>query len=317
MLASLLPGLRDLRTPLATGYLWVVALWLVLHDWVPGSVEAATGPIKSLYQLGTFGGDAVTLAALSFIAYLLGSMLRIQPRTNFSGTIYKTRPEIRLMPTRALLSWIAWQSFNFSSALYRQLETFVSTRLRETASDLNFNDHVDVVLRRARGKPIWPNEEGPFGPRPESESPQDEERVLTSAYAENIVDDFPAVAIQLQAKNRDFWDTYDRQLAEAQFRYGIAPPLALIIVLLAWQSGDWWWLFLLAAPVFLFVLGYRHRIEAASTLVQAVVLKMVEPPVLERLRETVAKKQEEEERTRPRTATVKKARSGPSGSYPH
>ena len=76
MLASLLPGLRDLRTPLAVGYLWVVALWLLLHDWWPESVEAATGPTKFLYELSALLGSAATLAALSFVVYLLGSMLR-------------------------------------------------------------------------------------------------------------------------------------------------------------------------------------------------------------------------------------------------
>ena len=75
MLASLLPGLRDLRTPLAAGYLWMVGLWLLLHNKVPMSVaEAPAGPIKSLYEIGSLLGQAVILAALSFIAYLLGSM---------------------------------------------------------------------------------------------------------------------------------------------------------------------------------------------------------------------------------------------------
>src|SRR5215203_1291268 len=73
MLVSLLPGLRDLRTPLATGYLWVVGLWLILHDRVPKSVEQATGPIRSLYELSDLHGATVTLAALTFVTYLLGS----------------------------------------------------------------------------------------------------------------------------------------------------------------------------------------------------------------------------------------------------
>jgi hypothetical protein len=306
VLASLLPGLRDLRTPLATGYLWLVALWLLLHDWIPDSVDHAQGPIKSLYQLGSFVGDAATLAALSFVGYLLGSMLRFQPPPNFDGGLIaiaiprsvggkassrSVRLRFRILDVgRAVLSFRP-------ISMYQQLKTFVSTRLRETASGLNFDDHMDVVVRSVRGKPIWEDEGGIYGPRPKT-SQGEEEQILVPAYVQAVVEDLPAVGIQLQAKNRDFWDTYDRQLAEAHFRFGIVPPLILIIFLLAWDSGHWLWLFLLAAPVYLFVLGYRHMVEAASTLVQAVVLKMVEPPVLERLREVVAKKQEEEAKGR-------------------
>jgi ABC-type nickel/cobalt efflux system permease component RcnA len=104
-----------------------------------------------------------------------------------------------------------------------------------------------------------------------------------------ILQELPAVGIQLQAKNRDFWDTYDRQGSEAQFRFGITPPLALIIVLLAQQSGQFWWLLLLVVPLALLLQGVSQSVSASSTLVQAVVLKMVKPPVLERMDEEIAR----------------------------
>jgi hypothetical protein len=303
MLASLLPGLRDLRTPLATGYLWVVALWLLLHNRIPDSVEHATGPIKSLYQLGTFVGDTAVLAALSFVAYLLGSMLRLQPRTDFSGIIRTTLPKggpIRVFRVLWAPSWRMFIARGFS--MYLQLRTFMSTQLRQLASDVDLNVHHAVLEDQAnRYHDLWSAirtyKQKPESARHSAEQlnlAQDIESQLVMVYAQNMIEELPAVGIQLQAKNRDFWDTYDRQLAEAQFRYGIAPPMAVIIVILAWKSGDWWWLLLLAAPVFLFILSYRHLMDATSTLVQAVVLKMVEPPVVERLREAVAKKRVEE-----------------------
>jgi hypothetical protein len=282
----------------------VVALWLLLHDWIPDSVESAQGPIRSLYQLGTFVGNAAVLAALSFIAYLLGSMLRLRPRADFSQAIVKSG-EIDLSDTNNrrvaqavsdVVSVVRRVMPIRAYPMYLQLRTFVSTRLRETASALNIDDHNDVVVHRPRGNPLWEDEGGGYGQRPQlslKEAQEQMDQLLVPAYVRAIAEDLPAVGVQLQAKNRDFWDTYDRQLAEAEFRYGIAPPLALIIVILAAQSGDWWWLFLLPAPAFLYILGNRHLVDSALTLVQAVVLKMVEPPVLERLREMVAKKQDE------------------------
>lgn len=293
MLASLLPGLRDLRTPLATGYLWVVALWLLLHDQIPVTVQEAQGPIKALYQLGALVGNTAMLAALTFIAYLLGSMLRMRPSPNFVRIVHAFRfeyyfeSEERSGP-RFVLDFLSDKirgALSISvSTMYSQLLTFVQTRLRETASDLDIDDHIDIVegsRRSARQLDL----------RRVSEQGEGSERTtLDLVYVQLIGDDFPAIGTQLQAKNRDLWDTYDRQLAEAQFRYGIAPPMAVIIYLVARQSNEWWWLLLLAAPTFLFLLGYRHFVEAASTLVQAVVLKMVVPPIMEKLNEEVEKR---------------------------
>jgi hypothetical protein len=84
-------------------------------------------------------------------------------------------------------------------------------------------------------------------------------------------------------------------MAEAQFRYGIFLPLALIIVLVAIESSLWW-LFLLIAPFLLFGRGMQHSFRAGLILVQAIVLRMVEPPVFERLREVLAKKQQQGEK---------------------
>jgi hypothetical protein len=76
MLASLLPGLRDLRTPLTVGYLWLVCVWLWFHDLLPRRATAR-GPIADLYDLEGILPSAAFLAALTFIAYFLGSMVEL------------------------------------------------------------------------------------------------------------------------------------------------------------------------------------------------------------------------------------------------
>jgi len=286
VLASLLPGLRDLRTPLAVGYLWLLGLWLLLYRRVPTSIaDAPEGPIKAIYQLSSLLGQAVILAALSFVAYLLGSMLRLQSSTNL-GKLVRTRIDSALLFVTRYLPVVRKIHLPFtrqSELMYSQLEIFVGARLRETASGLTGQDHVNI-LRRFFNFPQWRGE--------------DHVAIewLARSYTDGICADFEAVGIQLQAKNRDFWDTYDREVAEAQFRYGIAPPLVLIIALVAVEAGSGWWLFLLAAPALLLYRSRQHSYRAASTLVQAIVLKMVEPPLLEKLSAAVAKKQEEKER---------------------
>ena len=84
MLASLLPGVRRLRTPLATGYLWIVALWMLVHQYVPTKLKDASGPIKSLFQLGTIVGATVALGIVGDNPEPQGSRHRIG-RTPASG----------------------------------------------------------------------------------------------------------------------------------------------------------------------------------------------------------------------------------------
>jgi hypothetical protein len=277
MLASLLPGLRDVRTPLATGYLWLVALWLVLHEHVPKSVEEASGPIKSLFELGALLGATVLLAALSFIAYLIGTMLRPNPSQNDFGLVYLARnfgfPRLLRLRRASNERWKSAPILNFgmSRSAVLQLSTFIETRIREAELPLSNADHANIlgighdVADQLNWSPL-------------------------KKYLDQLVSDFPAVGIQLQAKNRDFWDTYDRHSAEAEFRFSIAPPIILMITIWVIQSGNLWWLLMFIVPFSLGYLGLAQYLRANSTLVQAVILKMVEPPTLERLDEYIAQK---------------------------
>jgi hypothetical protein len=72
MLASLLPGLRDLRAPLAAGYLWLAAGWLFFAPRLPASVNDAHGVLKDIYRVVDASSPVAVAAGVSFIAYMLG-----------------------------------------------------------------------------------------------------------------------------------------------------------------------------------------------------------------------------------------------------
>src|SRR5260370_42274600 len=78
MLSSLLPGLRELRTPLATGYLWLANIWLMV-GWKLPSKKPANGPIAAFWDLGTLTGKAAVLAVISFAAYMIGTFVEVDP----------------------------------------------------------------------------------------------------------------------------------------------------------------------------------------------------------------------------------------------
>jgi len=70
MFAQLLPGIREIRAPLAAGFLWLLLCWLLVHK----SISHIAGPIGELHQLGANLPTAAVGAAASFVAYLVGSL---------------------------------------------------------------------------------------------------------------------------------------------------------------------------------------------------------------------------------------------------
>lgn len=72
-MAALLPGLRELRAPLAAGYVWLLDLWLLFGTHIPSSDEA-TGVVARIYELDGVVADLGGGVALSFVAYLVGSL---------------------------------------------------------------------------------------------------------------------------------------------------------------------------------------------------------------------------------------------------
>jgi hypothetical protein len=91
MLTTLLPGLRELRAPLAAGYLWLVTAWIALASRIP-TPETASGVLKDIYRLGQAVGKPGVIAAVTFVAYIIGILtermarLAASPITKFSFT---------------------------------------------------------------------------------------------------------------------------------------------------------------------------------------------------------------------------------------
>ena len=71
MLANVLPGIREIRAPLAAGYLWLLCGWLIFD--LPSGNEL-DGPVREVVELAQRVPDSAVAIALSFAAYLIGSL---------------------------------------------------------------------------------------------------------------------------------------------------------------------------------------------------------------------------------------------------
>lgn len=72
ILASAVPGLREIRGPVIAGYIWFLFAWLMLAP------DLQTRPddriVGALYDLAVLVGPIATAAAVSVAAYLVGSV---------------------------------------------------------------------------------------------------------------------------------------------------------------------------------------------------------------------------------------------------
>jgi len=99
MLASLLPGLRDVRVPLTVGYLWLYVGWLLLAGNQPDHRPVGDGLVARTYDLLDALGPAAGIAALSFAAYVLGALLAVSTENRLAerllGSAYRFSADAR------------------------------------------------------------------------------------------------------------------------------------------------------------------------------------------------------------------------------
>jgi hypothetical protein len=151
VIANLLPGLRELRAPLAAGYLWLLGAWLLVEPHIADRTDA-TGAVAALYDLESAAGPLGVVAGVSFVAYLIGSLSE----------------ELLAKPWRQAMLWWprtesdapdAWKTPSLSNNGLRSIEFVVSAaRLRIHDAGLTPED-----VRWQRAMPTTVTEGEPVG----------------------------------------------------------------------------------------------------------------------------------------------------------
>jgi hypothetical protein len=105
ILGQVVPGLRDLRGPLAAGFVWVaIAVWL-WGDRVVEPERLPTAELRRTYDWILTWPDAVRFGILTFVAYVLGMLsvtatnsLRARAAAVWSGAARRRARRGRAMP---------------------------------------------------------------------------------------------------------------------------------------------------------------------------------------------------------------------------
>lgn len=149
MLASLLPGLRDLRVPLSVGYMWLLAAWLLMSDEVPRSRPQDGGTVDHIYELGEIIGRPGVLAAVSFIAYLLGSFLLFSPQR---AAVTLRAAGVRGRTLEEFAEWIKQQSRTVNHTEVDQIGSGQSRRFETKLMVANERLHGDFDRLRSEAE---------------------------------------------------------------------------------------------------------------------------------------------------------------------
>ncbi|WP_158756557.1 hypothetical protein [Streptomyces sp. NRRL S-475] len=272
MLANLLPGIREIRAPLAAGYIWMITLWIGFFEYIPKKKDAQ-GIWKSLYELSSMVGMTVTLAAASFAAYLIGCLLEIRARSivhwfRFSEWQWSLMQKILGNPLSGqlddprMLRWTETPETSRGAAGLDSLvlpnESFTAVRRPEWGSRASRSALIDLAIhiRSVGGRTVDLNSAmGRFG------------------------DELDQLSIRLQAGNIDLYSTYDRTAAEADLRVNVGFSASVLVSTVAAKS-TLAVLLLIPCAWLLIMRGQQKAREANDVLIQAVVSGELQSSVL-------------------------------------
>lgn len=302
MLSTLLPGVREFRTPLVTGLLWAGCVWLMLGDQVADSA-ATTDFVDGL------GLEQVPTSAwfgtAALLAYLIGSLLVVR-NSPFGALGTRAREwlaskierlDLGIVPVRRRYrgGWWAWQ--HSPRPLRRLIHGLVQGDGVPPAIEEWLRNEFQAemgngrapVMRSFLGGCMTPigfegfcdaNSISREGRTPSVYEGDQTVDMLSYAFVNEVVRERPAVETRIQMRHPDLYAEIDRLKVEGEFRLSIFWPLTLLILLLGWSWSPLA-LVLLLLPPLLAQDGFERIVESSEKTWGALMAKEVTSPTLD------------------------------------
>jgi hypothetical protein len=300
--------LRDLRTPLVTGYLYLLAMWMTFGQsrLLPDDGNVIASRVADLRDIV---GLSFSVAAISLGAYLLGSLLVVRSTSWIEDVLL---PRARRSFKWRDRFWAVWDFFTFR--LFRLVavpfdraaapaRTRLEEWLAEVAGDLNRRGITAEVVMSDRSLPSGFVQS--FGQSYEHQFPEERakergldysdpdnrdwlekeslQRSLAAALADHLQGrETEALVVRMQIGQPALYDAYDRLHTESEFRLSIFVPLVWLVGV-ASVLGTPWAALLISAPLLLGYQGLRLRGQAQERITQALSSLAIESPVLGQL----------------------------------
>ncbi|MFF4503022.1 hypothetical protein [Streptomyces sp. NPDC001401] len=257
MLTNILPGLRDVRTPLTTGFIYSFTAWILFGKYLPPRSEVK-GLLKSIYDLYLFTGKPAALAACSFIAYLMGILSGLFLRWLFEWI------KMPFTPPVLVLNISEMARADLASNIFSQLHEVSYGRVRYGDFYASLSDEPEARIRA-----LWATQRG---------IPSEEGR-LYKAIETRLAYEQDQLRIKLLVSNPEIYAEHDRHRAEAEFRVGVGAALTVLLIALSVSQSPFWGTALLV-PAACLLAGVAKRREANDVLIQAVVAGELVPSLI-------------------------------------
>lgn len=265
MLASVVPGLREIRAPLAAGYLWLIAAWLLVANYVAPE-SRATGLLARAYDLKHAVGAIGLGVAISFVAYLIGSVTEPLAKTAYGRLNHLRRRRRPPYLSRSVPGHV------LDVAMERVV--LAVDDVRRHGGDPMSVPHPDVAMARREVTRLLPEED-----------PEDLHSTfmieLSEIIGREIVEEMDLAQTRLIGAEPELYSEVDRLKAESDLRFAILPPLLVLTAILV-AEGSLYWLFVLPFAAVLARQALRSADRADRRLVDAIRLRRTAPPSLER-----------------------------------
>jgi len=268
VLGSLLPGIREIRAPLAAGYTWLLVAWLAYGSDASRHPTGVAADIKRLHDVVSAAGAAV---AVGFVAYVVGI---------FSiGATHLVARRMRALYNRLRKGrsphWpLAAYSLKTSLSLDTTIRPLVD-KVRVSASQAPQPIHVGAIVDEAAERRRRPGET--------------DIDVLRFAVAE----DFDQIGRRLIGREPELFGEYDRLRAEAELRLSLILPGVALGATLCAVGGSRAWVALGVAVVvlstLLVFLATARNHDSTEVLASALRDERVEAPVLVRFEQTATR----------------------------
>lgn len=254
LIANLLPGLREVRAPLAAGFLWLALILLATRKYLSAPLPEGS-LIADLYRLFGWLGTVVTLAVSAFIAYLIGilSVAITSVALSRLARIHRRSPAEKadLGSIRTPLS-----SKGLAS---------VHTLVEDQIADVLSNDE----QAKLRALNIHPEAKALLGTLASNLELAERRRLLsrtiaTDEHFRSIIADLELVPIRLIGNKMELYSAHDRLMAEGEFRAAISAPCIGIGIGLAATIPTMW-----PAPMLAVLLATVLMLQARSRVIAA------------------------------------------------
>jgi hypothetical protein len=238
ILASALPGFRDLRAPLIAGYLWLIFLWILIE---PDIHKRPTNEVAgAVYDLAKEAGPIWIGLGVGVAAYLIGSVS--QALSPMIG--HKALPEIAeavwgLVPRPGRKRLVPIPEFNLMQPYLDEAERKVGgaygspRRKVPNPEYLRVMEYANAVSRRL-----------------------------------NAELNLPAMLLLTEPGREpdpQLFSEADRLKAERELRLAVVPPLCALVIFLGWNQSSWWWFALILVAVLLWQ-GHSRNLAFRSLM---------------------------------------------------